>query len=102
MSKAPSRLPAALDLLARVRTAMTESEVGDLHDLLPLVDRLRLAIEQDPPAGGAERGELLALLDEVASLSHMLGAAREQARDALRGAGARARAGAAYHRAGRL
>lgn len=91
------------DLLGRARAALGSDDPARLAQLCPDLERLQAAIAGMPTeAVVAEWRSLLALLDAAEGLTAALQVARAQVLDALRDAGARHRAGAAYRRAGRL
>jgi hypothetical protein len=97
-----ARLAAAHDLLERGRRAVAGGELANLDKLAPLLQGLADQFGRLPQIDQRLRGRLLALLDDVGSLTETL--RREQARLAvqLRTAGAHRRARTAYRRASRL
>ncbi len=97
-----ARLAATQDLLERVRRAVAARQPAELDRLAPLLQGLADQLGGLPEIDPRLRSRLLALLDDVGSLTETL--REEQARLAvqLRAAGAYRRAGTAYRRASRL
>lgn len=96
-------LAAALGLVARTRSSIEQGALPDLDPVMAALERIDDILGQLPAAAGRRlRPSLMALLDEIGTLTSQL--ARERARLAaeLRDAGAHRHAESAYRRARRL
>lgn len=96
-------LAGALTVLASARRALATDQLPQLARLIAVLEPLHARLGAlSPAARQRPPRELLALLDEAAALTDGLSAAHAQLKTRLREAGTQRRAGAAYHRAGKL
>ena len=96
-------LSAALGVLAGARRALADDHLPRLRHLIGALERLQTTFNSlsGPDHTGLQR-QLLAVLDEAASLARSLGAEQARTQTALRRVGAERRADRAYRRASRL
>lgn len=96
-------LTAALGVLAGARRALVDHHLPELRQLIGALERIQAALGglSAPERDGLQR-QLLAVLDEAASLAAGLSAEHARMETALHGVGPKRRADRAYRRASRL